>query len=142
MRFVRLADRDAERAEAEAARMTAAAERIDQRVRPASRGARPVTAAHLPRIERLNYLIGGVLVIVCALTVTHRAQALGAAVGVALTCLNFAFMNRLIGRWLEDAKRGDGVGSSRIALIMPKMAGLMGRWSRAWPSCRSIRSSS
>jgi hypothetical protein len=65
------------------------------------------------------------LVIVCALTVT-RAQALGAAVGVALTCLNFAFMSRLIGRWLEDAKRGDGVGSSRIALIMPKMALLMG----------------
>ena len=84
-----------------------------------------MTAAHLPRIERLNYLIGGVLVIVCALTV-NRNQALGAAVGVALTCLNFAFMSRLIGRWLEDAKRGDGVGSSRIALIMPKMALLMG----------------
>ena len=78
----------------------------------------------MPRIERLNYLFGGVLIIVCALT-THRAQALGAAVGVALTCLNFAFMNRLIGRWIDDAKRGDGVGSTRVALIMPKMVGLM-----------------
>lgn len=83
-----------------------------------------MTMASMPRIERLNYLFGGVLIIVCALT-THRAQALGAAVGVALTCLNFAFMNRLIGRWIEDAKRGDGVGSARVALIMPKMVGLM-----------------
>lgn len=83
-----------------------------------------MTMASMPRIERLNYLFGGVLIIVCALT-THRAQALGAAVGVALTCLNFAFMNRLIGRWIEDAKRGDGVGSARVALIMPKMIGLM-----------------
>lgn len=84
-----------------------------------------MTAAHLPRIERLNYLVGGIVVIVCALT-TRRDQALGAAVGVALTCLNFAFMSRLVGKWLDDAKRGDGVGSSRIALIMPKMALLMG----------------
>ncbi|MEZ4403017.1 MAG: ATP synthase subunit I [Kofleriaceae bacterium] len=83
-----------------------------------------LNAASLPRIERLNYLFGGVLVIVCALT-TRRDQALGAAVGVALTCLNFAFMSRLIGRWLEDAKRGHGAGSNRIALIMPKMIGLM-----------------
>jgi O-antigen/teichoic acid export membrane protein len=83
-----------------------------------------MTMASMPRIERLNYLFGGVLIIVCALT-THRAQALGAAVGVALTCLNFAFMNRLIGRWIDDAKRGDGVGSTRVALIMPKMVGLM-----------------
>lgn len=83
-----------------------------------------MTMSSMPRIERLNYLFGGVLIIVCALT-THRAQALGAAVGVALTCLNFAFMNRLIGRWIEDAKRGDGVGSARVALIMPKMVGLM-----------------
>lgn len=79
----------------------------------------------MPRIERLNFLFGGVLIIVCAL-LTRRDQALGVAVGVALTCLNFAFMNRLIGRWIEDAKRGDGVGSSRIALIAPKMVLLMG----------------
>ncbi len=83
-----------------------------------------MTMASMPRIERLNYLFGGVLVVVCALT-THRDQALGAAVGVALTCLNFFFMNRLIGRWIDDAKRGDGVGSARVALIMPKMIGLM-----------------
>ena len=79
----------------------------------------------MPRIERLNFLFGGLLVIACAL-LTRRDQALGAAVGVVLTCLNFAFMNRLIGRWIEDAKRGDGAGSSRIALIMPKMVLLMG----------------
>mgnify|MGYP000098914619 CR=1 FL=1 len=45
-----------------------------------------MTMASMPRIERLNYLFGGVLIIVCALT-THRAQALGAAVGVALTAI-------------------------------------------------------
>jgi len=83
-----------------------------------------MNAGSLSRIERLNYLFGGILVIVCALT-TRRDQALGAAVGVALTCLNFMFMNRLIGRWIEDAKKGDGTGSSRVALIMPKMVGLM-----------------
>ena len=83
-----------------------------------------MTLASMPRIERLNYLFGGLVIIVCALT-TRRDQALGAAVGVALTCLNFAFMNRLIGRWIDDAKRGDGVGSARVALIMPKMIGLM-----------------
>lgn len=79
----------------------------------------------MPRIERLNYLFGGGLIIACAL-LTRRDQALGVAVGVALTCLNFAFMNRLIGRWIEDAKRGDGYGTTRIALIMPKMVLLMG----------------
>lgn len=84
-----------------------------------------MTMASMPRIERLNYLFGGVLIIVCTLA-TRRDQALGAAVGVALTCLNFAFMNRLIGRWIDDAKRGDGAGSNRIALIMPKMVALMG----------------
>ncbi len=83
-----------------------------------------MTLASMPRIERLNYLFGGLVIIVCALT-TRRDQALGAAVGVALTCLNFFFMNRLIGRWIDDAKRGDGVGSARVALIMPKMIGLM-----------------
>lgn len=83
-----------------------------------------MTMASMPRIERLNYLFGGIVVIVCAVT-ARRDQALGAAVGVALTCLNFFFMNRLIGRWIDDAKRGDGVGSARIALIMPKMIGLM-----------------
>lgn len=83
-----------------------------------------MTAGSLSRIERLNYLFGGIVVIVCALT-TRRDQALGAAVGVALTCLNFLFMSRLIGRWIDDAKRGDGAGSSRVALIMPKMVGLM-----------------
>jgi ATP synthase I chain len=76
------------------------------------------------RLERLNYVFGGIVVIVCAIATT-RSQALGAAVGVALTCLNFWFLRRLVFRWTEDAKRGDGAGGTRVYLIMPKMIGLM-----------------
>ena len=46
-------------------------------------------------VERLNYAIGGVLVIAAALFVTQR-QALGVAIGVALTCLNFAVLRGLV----------------------------------------------
>ena len=47
-----------------------------------------MTPGNLQRIERLNYLLGGVMVIASALT-QPRSMALGIAVGVALTCLNF-----------------------------------------------------
>lgn len=79
----------------------------------------------LTRLERLNYLFGGIVVIVCALA-TRRDQALGAAVGVVLTCLNFAFMRRLVFKWTESVKNGDDRGGNRIFLILPKMVGLMG----------------
>ncbi len=82
--------------------------------------------ASLTRIERLNYLFGGVLVIVVAI-VTRRDQALGAAVGVALTCLNFAFLRRLVFKWTASAKgKGDDKpGADRMMLVLPKMVGLM-----------------
>jgi hypothetical protein len=79
----------------------------------------------LHRIERLNYLFGGLLVIAVVFT-TRRDQALGAAVGVALTCLNFAFLRRLVFKWTSSVKAGDERGGSRIYLILPKMVGLMG----------------
>ena len=74
------------------------------------------------RIERFNYVIGGLLVIAAALT-QPRDIALGVAVGVALTCLNFFVLRRLVNRWTKDAAAGKA-GSTQI-LMMPKMLGLM-----------------
>ncbi len=84
------------------------------------------TDVMLLRIERLNYLFGGVLVIACAILARRQDQALGAAVGVALTCLNFAVLRRLVFKWTRSVKAGDERGSTRIYLILPKMIGLMG----------------
>ena len=77
------------------------------------------------RIERLNYLFGGIIVIVAAL-VASRAQALGVAVGVALTCLNFFFLRKIVFRWTSAVKAGDDKGANRVYLILPKMIGMMG----------------
>ena len=82
-------------------------------------------ANFLARIEKLNYALGGVLIIVCAL-LTRQDQALGAAVGVVLTCLNFALLRRLVFKWTSAVKAGDSAGSNRILLILPKMVALMG----------------
>lgn len=75
------------------------------------------------RIERLNYALGGVLVVGGALT-QPRPIALGIAVGVALTCLNFFLLRKLVVRWTTEAAQGKG-GNSAI-LMLPKMIGLMG----------------
>jgi len=75
------------------------------------------------RIERLNYILGGILVIVAALT-QSRPVALGIAVGVALTCANFFALRRLVARWTKDAAAGKA-GAAQI-LMLPKMALLMG----------------
>ena len=75
------------------------------------------------RIERLNYALGGVLVIAAALTQPQRI-ALGVAVGVALTCLNFFVLRRLVTKWTADAQQGR-TGAAPL-LMLPKMVGLMG----------------
>lgn len=75
------------------------------------------------RIERINYAIGGVLVIAAALT-QPRPIALGVAVGVALTCLNFNVLRRLVTKWTADASKGRP--SNAALLTLPKMIGLMG----------------
>jgi hypothetical protein len=75
------------------------------------------------RIERLNYVLGGILVLGAALTQT-RPIALGIAVGVALTCLNFFALRRLVVKWTADAAAGKS-GAAPI-LMLPKMALLMG----------------
>jgi len=77
----------------------------------------------LLRIERLNYALGGILVIAAALT-QPRPIALGVAVGVALTCLNFFVLRKLVFKWTSDAQQGK---AGRAPLLMlPKMIGLMG----------------
>lgn len=75
------------------------------------------------RIERLNYALGGVLVIAAALTQPQRI-ALGIAVGVALTCVNFLLLRKLVTKWTSDAAQGK-TGNAPM-LMLPKMVGLMG----------------
>ena len=75
------------------------------------------------RIERLNYAIGGVLVIAATLVFRDGRIALGVAVGVVLTCLNFFVLRRLVTRWTADA--AEGKQSNASFLMLPKMVGLM-----------------
>ena len=77
----------------------------------------------LLRIERLNYALGGILVIIAALTQTKQI-ALGFAVGVGLTCLNFFVLRKLVTKWTSDAAKGK-TGNAPL-LMLPKMIGLMG----------------
>jgi hypothetical protein len=80
-----------------------------------------MNAWSLRRIERLNYVIGGLLTIAAALT-QPQDKALGVAVGVALTCLNFFFLRKLVFKLTAEAKQGGSTGS---LLVLPKMIGLM-----------------
>ena len=82
-----------------------------------------MNAGNLRRVERLNYLIGGILVIAGAITQPQRV-ALGIAVGVALTCANFFVLRRLIQKWTSDAAEGRSSSTSSL-LVLPKMIGLM-----------------
>jgi hypothetical protein len=73
------------------------------------------------RIERLNYGLGAVLVAAAALT-QPRTISLGIAVGVALTCINFFVLRKLVTRWTRDAAAGRA--SNAAFLAVPKFAGL------------------
>ncbi len=75
------------------------------------------------RIERINYALGGVVIIAAALT-QSQPIALGIAVGVALTCLNFYVLRKLVVKWTSDAAQGK-TGNAPL-LMLPKMVGLMG----------------
>ena len=75
------------------------------------------------RIERLNYGLSAIAVIIAALT-QPRPVALGLAVGAGLTCLNFFVLRRLVVKWTNDAALGKQMGNSQI-LILPKMIGLI-----------------
>lgn len=79
-------------------------------------------ADSLLRVERLNYVLGGILIIVAAI-LRPRAEALGVLVGVVLTSANFAMLRHLVFRWTADAAAG--IHSNRSLLLIPKMMGLM-----------------
>jgi len=74
------------------------------------------------RIERMNYMLGAVATLV-AVFIGDRSEILGVAIGVALTCLNFTFLRRLVFRWTADTAAGRT--SNRVVLILPKMVGLL-----------------
>lgn len=75
----------------------------------------------LIRIERLNYMLGGALVIAAALAVS-REHALGVLVGVVLSCANFGVMRRMVERWMRVAPERRG---PQGFFLLPKMIGLM-----------------
>jgi mannose/fructose/N-acetylgalactosamine-specific phosphotransferase system component IIC len=80
------------------------------------------------RIERLNYVLGGLLVIAGALT-QPKSIALGVAIGVALTCANFFVLSRLVTRWTAEVARaaeGGKTSGNSAYLMLPKMIALMG----------------
>lgn len=79
--------------------------------------------ASILRIERINYVIGGVMIVAAAVT-QPRDVSLGVAIGVALTCLNFHILRRLITKWTAAAAKGEP--SNAPMLMLPKMVGLMG----------------
>lgn len=82
-----------------------------------------MASVSIHRIERLNYALSGIAVIIAAITQT-RPVALGLAVGAGLTCLNFFVLRRLVVKWTNDAALGKKMGNSQI-LILPKMIGLI-----------------
>jgi hypothetical protein len=75
------------------------------------------------RIERLNYGLGAALALASLLT-QSKAIALGVCVGVALTCINFFVLRKLIVKWTSSAAQGQT--SNAPLLMLPKMVGLMG----------------
>jgi hypothetical protein len=75
------------------------------------------------RIERLNYGIGSVTIVAAALT-QPRDIAIGFAVGVLLTCVNFFVLRKLVTKWTCEAATGRRGNAS--LLMLPKMIGLMG----------------
>ena len=81
-----------------------------------------MTPAALSRIERLNYLLGGVLVAAAALFLPAE-QALGILVGAAIGSLNFSMIRRIVSSWLTHTADG-GNGASGFFLI-PKMGALI-----------------
>ncbi len=82
----------------------------------------PPSVAAIYRIERINYAIGAVVVVIGLLT-QSRTIALGLAVGVALTCANFFVLRKLVFKWTREAAAGTGGNSAVLAL--PKMLVLM-----------------
>lgn len=78
-------------------------------------------AKSLWRVERLNYVFGIALILLCAL-LTDTPFSLGISLGVVITCANFAIIRRLVDKMLASApdKR-----SATALYFLPKMVGLL-----------------
>jgi hypothetical protein len=83
-----------------------------------------VGSGSILRIERTNYVLAMVLVILAVITRQSKDIVLGVLVGSALTSINFFFLRKLIAKWTADAAAGKQ-GNAQL-LMMPKMIGLMG----------------
>src|SRR5262249_9290878 len=87
--------------------------------------ARPTVASpSIHRIERLNYGISAVVIVLAVLTQQTKSITLGVTVGAPLTCVNFYVLRRLVVKWTADAAAHKS-GNSAM-LMLPKMIGLMG----------------
>ncbi len=75
----------------------------------------------LRRIERTNYLLGGVLVAVSPFLM-NKEQALGLLVGVVLSAVNFSLLRRIVEKWLGGAAKGNHMSGF---FLIPKMSLLM-----------------
>ncbi|MBL0214735.1 MAG: ATP synthase subunit I [Myxococcales bacterium] len=76
------------------------------------------------RIERLNYAIAIIAVVIGLVVTQNRPIVLGLMLGAGLTCLNFYALRRLVVKWTAEAASGKGGNAS--LLMLPKMVGLMG----------------
>jgi hypothetical protein len=78
----------------------------------------------LGRIERMNYVLGGVLVAAVGVLGT-REQLLGALVGVLLQALNFSLVRRLVERMMHAAQ-GKPQSKASAFFLAPKLLAVMG----------------
>jgi len=78
-------------------------------------------AKALRRIERLNYILGGVMAASAAL-ILDRERALGVLVGVVLGSVNFSLLSRIVQRWLRGVAQGKGASGY---FLIPKMGALL-----------------
>ncbi|MBL9016701.1 MAG: ATP synthase subunit I [Myxococcales bacterium] len=83
-----------------------------------------MTSPSIHRIERINYALAMVAVIVGLIVAPYRSVVLGLMIGSGLTCLNFYVLRRLVVKWTEQAASGRP-GNAQM-LMLPKMVGLMG----------------
>ena len=80
--------------------------------------------ASLGRIERMNYILGGILVALTGVLGTPD-QVLGALIGVVLASLNFSLVRRIVERMMLSVQ-GKPAARAQGLFLMPKMLALMG----------------
>lgn len=80
-----------------------------------------MTVQALERIERLNYVFGALLIAI-SIVAADQSLSLGIAAGVALTCLNFTVIRRLVTKLLAAPPDKRGLTAF---IFLPKMTGLL-----------------